>query len=174
MARIKITAKDAYLFPGGWSLKPDEMYLALRSVTYQKQFNLLEFGAGAGTGAMVTLLKKLKIPYRYVSYENNTAYVCADKTVETVFWKDFPTVLVPGIFDLIIIDGPQGKIRCDWYPLLKGHTRSGTILVVDDYRHFPQFETVLNANMSHTIIKEFGPELTRTKKMLTWLVTRIN
>jgi len=171
--RLKIRYSDCGIFPGGWSVRPDEMHFTLRSVRYSATLNILEFGAGAGTVALIRLLDKYRVPFKYVSYEDKLEYMCKDPRVQTILWTDFPTTTVDGIFDLIIIDGPAGLSRTKWYPLIKKNVKPGTIILVDDYRHFTEFETALNANFKYRAVLERTQPHIKGQPQITWLIARV-
>ena len=173
MGKIAVTAVQCNIFPGGWSIKPEQMFVALSNVEYGDRLRIIEFGAGAGTYALVELLNGLHIPYDYVSYETDASYVCKAKEVQTVLWKDFPTLLENGQYDLVIIDGPAGLDRVKWYPLLESHVHPGTILLVDDYRHFKEFDVALNNYFKHSVIAEDLQPSIPNAGQISWVVTRV-
>jgi hypothetical protein len=173
MGQINITEEQCKVFPGGWSIKPDQMYVALSNVTYTDKLNVLEFGSGTGTHCLAQLLTDLKIPFNYVAYENDPVYVCNRPDVRTVLWTKWPEQLEPEVYDLVIIDGPAGKNRIKWYPLIKQVTRSGTILMIDDFRHFSEFLLALNLNFKHKVIREVTKPVSPYGGQISWLVTAV-
>jgi hypothetical protein len=170
---LNIKPNECSAFPGGWSVNPEQMYLALKHLTYHKAINVLEMGSGEGTTALVALLDKKKVPYSYTAYENDKAYASKSNNVRTIMWSAFPNRVVPGIFDLIIIDGPHGVSRIKWYPLLRRNVRKGTIIVVDDYRHYAEFKVALDRNFRYKTIHEHVETYIKGAPYVTWIVIKI-
>lgn len=170
---LNIKSGECSAFPGGWSVNPEQMFLALKHLTYSKAVNVLEFGSGAGTDILVQLLHKKKVPYSYTAYENDKTYASKSNNVQTILWSSFPNRVVPGIFDLIIIDGPHGVSRARWYPMLRRSVRKGTIMVVDDFRHYAEFKTALDANFRYKTIHEHVETYVKGKPYVTWTVIKI-
>ena len=67
---------------------------------------------------------------------------------------------------MVIVDGPTGIDRRKWYPLLKKCTRKGTIVVIDDFRHFPEYEKALNILKGKKAILIKGARLLLEKEKL--------
>lgn len=170
---LRITEKDCENFPGRWSLNPEQVYTALSHVTYRRVLKILEFGSGKGTYVMARMLNRKGIRFKYVTYENDERFVCDHPKVQTVFWTDFPKKLVKGIYDLVIIDGPAGLTRTQWYPLLRSHVRQGTILLIDDFRHFKQFLKVLKRNFRYRLIHEVAEPKVPGRAQVTWRVVQV-
>ncbi len=166
--RVEVPLEQLRAFPGNWSLAPEEIYYALKHCTYKEKLRILEFGAGAGTKALVDVLKAHHIPFEYHSFENDPAYIQELAGVQfhpysltPVAWSKVkewvPEVkrvdlgLLP-VFDLILIDGPHGVSRAEWYAKFKPFTRPGTVLLIDDYHHYVEFEEALNANYTYDTV----------------------
>ena len=173
MSKLAITSKLCKQFPGGWSVKSDAMNVALWHTRYNRTLNILEFGAGAGTQVLVDILTRLNAAFNYVSYENKPEYVCTSPKVQTVMWDVCPTELVPGIFDFVIIDGPAGVTRTQWYPLLKTHVQQGTIILIDDFRHFKEFEIALNSAFHYRTLASRTDKKVAGITQITWLVVKV-
>ena len=173
MGKINITSEQCSVFPGGWSIKPDQMFTALSNVEYTDKLKILELGAGVGTNVLADLLTKLGVPFTYVSYENDPVYACTRPDVQTVMWTTWPTELVKDLYDLVIIDGPAGRQRVHWYPLIRDVVHPGTIILVDDYCHFAAFKLALNLNFKHHMICEKTQSRQPTGGQISWVVTRV-
>lgn len=171
MASIEINSEECSLFPGGWSMPPREMFDALKSVTYIDTFKVLEMGSGEGTRVLAILLRSKGIPNLYVTYEDNPRFLVKDPGVTTIMWSEFPKELYQEVFDLVIVDGPAGRIRKDWYPLLRDVVRPGTVLAIDDFGHYREFGEALDANFFYTTISEYEPF---ARKGVTWKVVVVN
>lgn len=142
----QITLEETQDFPGNWSLCPEEIYLALKYCEYDESLKILEFGAGEGTVQLAKLLTNKNIPFEYYSFESSRNFI---KQIENVFYylyalpplpyndlrEAVKQVEIPELptFDLVIVDGPHGVSRCEWYAKFKKYTRPGTVLLIDDF-----------------------------------------
>lgn len=171
MPSLDIQSEECSLFPGGWSMPPREMHDALKSVTYTDTLKILEMGSGEGTRVLAILLRSKGIPNLYVSYENDPRFLVKDPGVTTIMWSEFPKELYHDIFDLVIIDGPNGKIRKNWYPLLRSVVRPGTVIAIDDFGHYKEFGEALDKNFTYTTISEYEPQ---ARRGVTWKVVVVN
>ncbi len=170
---ISITLDETKNFPGDWSLLPEEIYLALKYTTYSDTLHILEFGAGSGTVELTKLLQKKQIAYNYHAFENDAHYATkldnvtyhlyqlpraitptyaewSEPIANIVFPVEFPT------FDLIIVDGPHGVARSEWYRKFKQYARPGTIILVDDFAHYTEFAQQLDEHFKYTTIIEYN------------------
>lgn len=164
-----ITINDFLHFPGEWSLSPYTIYLALKYCTYNEKINILEFGSGTGTECLIKFLTDKNISFNYTSVEHdkqfannsNVNYIFYNLKSADFFYDSSEDVKnvnldLKDIYDLIIIDGPHGISRKFWYEKIINNIKSGTIIVVDDYHHFKDFETELYKNFKFDIINEFS------------------
>ena len=74
------------------------------------------------------------------------------------------------IFDLILIDGPTGKSRMHWYGKIKHNVAKGTIVHIDDFDHFRQFEKQL---IKHHVYEELFRKERSKKGEKSWLTVEI-
>lgn len=149
------------------------MYRALGAVKYGARLKLLEFGAGAGTEALASLLQSKQVPFLYVSYENNPEYLSTREDVKAVYWKETPEHLYPERYDLILMDGPRGSktnTRMRWFPLLRPVVKKGTILVIDDFGHNPGYRSNLDQHFSYFTVAEKDPDAETGE---SWIVVEI-
>lgn len=145
---MQVTEADCADFPGGYSLCPKQVTNALNAVSYADELRILEFGCGRGTSALLDLLDRKGIGCRYVTYENDPRYLISRPSLEVIIWASLPTI-IPGQYDLIIIDGPNGVDRAKWYPLIRGCVVPGTILLIDDFDHYAEFGEALDATFEY-------------------------
>jgi hypothetical protein len=62
-------------------------------------------------------------------------------------------LIIPNkIYDIVLIDGPNGVNRSKWYSKIRNHIAYHTIMLIDDYNHYTEFETELNRNYNYTIL----------------------
>jgi len=169
---IKVLLEETQSFPGVWSLLPEEVYIALKYTKYDAVLNVLEFGSGTSTTELSKLFIKKNVPYEYHVFENDINYV---QEIEKVFFYlydlppsttcDYSTWINPiscielpsmPCFDLVIVDGPHGIARAQWYSKFKKYTRQGTIILVDDFHHYSDFGLELDRNFKYTTIIEYN------------------
>lgn len=157
--QLSVTDEDCAGFESGWSLHPAAMRRALSAVTYDQRLNVLEFGAGTSTDRLANLLETKDIPYRYVSYENDPSFASKHPKVETILYDTdagWPTVLIDGVFDFVMVDGPHGFGRVRWYPLLRSQVRRCTILLIDDFEHTVDFGRALDESFGYQEVDYYG------------------
>lgn len=173
MQKINLQIEDFSDFKGLWGLTPYEIFIALKNTTYKDKLNILEFGSGDGTTNLVNLLNKKLVPFNYISVENdknfatteNVNYIMYDLPIDVNSSYDEYLLdkvnlkLDDTIFDLVIVDGPHGVGRSRWYQKFKNNTREGTIILVDDFFHYTQFEDELNKNFKYDLINVFSSQL---------------
>lgn len=161
MNKIEIKYEDFINFKSGWSLHPVEAYIALKYTMFEKKLNILEFGSGDGTKCLAQLLNNKKIEFNYKSLEHDTKY-CNLKEVDYVVYNlnDINHITINDniIYDLIIVDGPHGSIRKIWYEKIKNSVRNGTIILVDDYHHYSEFEEELSKNYLYDTITIYNQD----------------
>ena len=172
LQQIEICLNDAQQFPGNWSLAPEEVFCALKYCTYENKLRILEFGAGESTVQLTRLLTKKGIPFEYHVFENDPDYVTHIENVTYHLydlpslpfhrcneWKDvvsrYDLPQLP-VFDLIIVDGPHGIARAQWYAKFKKYTKPGTVILIDDFHHFREFGMALDENYKYLTIVEYN------------------
>lgn len=146
------------------------MLVGLNEVSYRGKLQILELGAGEGTHRLVELLQGRKVPFEYTSYENDTRWICTRPEVYSVVWTTMPALLRPHIYDFVIVDGPKGAVRAKWYPLLKDCVRKGSVILIDDYGHHPEFRVALNETFQYKVVGEYLPE---ARSGETWKVVKV-
>lgn len=170
--KIDISLEDAKYFPGNFSLTPEEIYLALKHCSYREKFTILEFGAGESTVQLSKLLTQKHIPFEYHVFENDPLYIknIGDVHYHYYFlpsipfhrcseWNDVVArYTLPDLpnFDLVIVDGPHGVARSQWYSKFKKYTKPGTIILIDDFQHFKEFGEALDKNFTYSTVIEYN------------------
>ncbi|MFA5753892.1 MAG: hypothetical protein WC905_00840 [Patescibacteria group bacterium] len=141
-------------FNGGWSYETGSIHTALSHTTYtENTINVLEFGSGDSTRKMFNFLKDQILNVNYECYETDPKYV-TEVPCNTILYKHPSEVkLLDRIYDLILIDGPMGIDRKYWYEKIKPCCRPGTIILIDDWNHFAEFELELQKNLKYIVIE---------------------
>lgn len=168
-----INLEDVKDLPGNWSLAPEEAFLALKYCEYEDVMKVLEFGAGASTTELTKLFNLKNITYDYHVFEHNPNFFKAINNVFFYFYNLPPleygalspfirAVEMPElpIFDLVIVDGPHGVARSEWYAKFKKYTRQGTVILVDDFHHYNEFGVELDKHFVYTTIIEYNQSYT--------------
>jgi hypothetical protein len=172
LSLFNVGLEECQDFPSDFSLAPEEIYYSLKYATYKDTFQILEFGAGEGTVRLVELLQKQNIPYEYNTFENCLNFILNLPNVTFHYyplpdvewhhldqWRPFvQSVEMPDlpIADLVIVDGPHGRSRADWYTKFKHLTRPGTIILIDDFHHYEEFGDELDKNFVYETIIEYN------------------
>ena len=160
-----IILSDFTNFVGGWSLSPYSIYLSYKHSTNNGIFNILEFGSGDGTNKLVEYLIDKKIDFKYTSIEHDTDYAKTPNVDYIIYPLDYDytpsdiekiDLKLDRIFDLVIVDGPHGVGRAKWYSKFKDNIRKGTIVLIDDFHHYEEFEIELNKVFEYETINIFN------------------
>jgi hypothetical protein len=155
---------DIPIFNGGWSYTQKEMIELFKHIVYTNDFNILEFGSGDSTVKLYNHFKKYTNKLLYYCYESDPTYKNHIKNedmntllsdVNMVFYNDtdINSLSIPNIiFDLILIDGPNGDKRALWYSKIKNNVKEGTIILVDDFNHYLCFSEELDKNFDYELL----------------------
>lgn len=167
---------DFSKFDGGWSLSPYSIYLALKHLNFEgNSIKILEFGSGEGTKNLVDVLKNKSIDFEYVSVEHDVSFA-KSKDVEYIMYN-IPTNYTPNhidlvelnldkTFDLVIVDGPHGVGRANWYKKILNNVKNNTIILIDDFHHYKEFDDELNRVFVFDTINVFNIDKRFTKQIV--------
>lgn len=154
---MTVTLEELKHFPSGWSLTPYTVYLTLKNCTFDSTLKILEFGSGVATHMLADYLSSKNIPTKYTSYETDSSYA-GHPNVNYEFYSPAMQLMKDDneIYDIVIVDGPNGVTRRDWYHQFKKNVRSGTIILIDDFHHYSEFAVALDENFVYETINEFN------------------
>ena len=83
-------------------------------------------------------------------------------------------------YDFILIDGPTGVSRKYWYSKITNNVKSGTIILIDDWCHYQEFEDALvndfGSKIKYEIIetrKEYDPKADAHLGYKSWKIVKI-
>ncbi len=142
-------------FVGGWSYTPAEMTALWAHVRPKPVFKVLEFGCGNSTVKMYEYLAARCGKVVYDAYETAAEYA-VEHPVIRVHMYDADHIhavrLEPEVYDLILVDGPTGHARCQWFSKLRSHVGPDTVLLVDDFNHYACFGAELDRNFTYTTL----------------------
>jgi hypothetical protein len=170
--KIEIKLSETKNFSGGFSLAPEEAYIALKHATYRDKFRILEFGSGESTILFTKILKEKNISFEYHVFENDPNYIYE---IENVIYHHYDLPNFPfsrcnewsfyvekyelpnlPVFDLVIVDGPHGVGRAKWYEKFKKYTKPKTVILIDDFHHYIEFKNSLDENFLYDTIIEYN------------------
>jgi len=142
---------------GGWSYCDKQIEEITPYLSGGKDIKILELGSGDSTSKLYNYYSSLYENVVFHTYENNHSYLCRDERVSPHLYDTVITCDLPKeIFDLILIDGPNGESRKDWYSKLRNNSRVGTIIHMDDVYHFNSFIEELDKYFEYEILADFG------------------
>jgi hypothetical protein len=146
---------DVMQFVGGWSYTQNEIRDFLKHITSRETYNVLEFGSGNSTRILYDILERYCQTITYDTYETDETYRVVHKNVNTILYdsNQIDQLIIPNkIYDIILIDGPNGVLRSKWYSKIRNHVAYHTIMLIDDYNHYTEFEAELNKNYSYIVL----------------------
>jgi hypothetical protein len=171
---VLITSEDISSFDGGWSYSKKEMSEFLKFIQISDSYKILEFGAGKSTRILYDLIERACYNIEYDTYEHDEKYKVVHKNVNTIMYKvdEMDNICTPDKkYDIIIIDGPHGLLRTKWYNKIKKNIKHDTILLIDDYNHYNEYQEELNKNFKYTILSRsdipFSPNGEHSWRILT-------
>lgn len=150
-----INENDYLQFQGGWSYTPLEMKTFLSFIQPKPSYKILEFGSGSSTQILYDIIERFCEAIEYDTYETDEAYKVVHKNVNSIMYNinEIDDVSTPDKeYDIIIVDGPTGVNRYKWYEKIRNNVKYDTIILIDDYNHYKEFENALNANFKYRIL----------------------
>lgn len=157
-------------FCGGWSYTQKEMDELFKYT--RPNMNILEFGAGDSTRKIFNLLK----PSSYYVYETDPLYVPDMKDITVVLYDpgDIENLEISHgvVFDLVLIDGPNGEKRKHWFSKIRSCVKPGTIILVDDFNHYESFGEELDKHFDYELLS-FSDEPFKPYGEHSWKIVRV-
>ena len=146
---------DIPIFAGGWSYTQKEMTELFKHIVYTSNYAILEFGSGASTYILHAHFKKHVENLLFDSYESDRHFYNNTTDVNLIMYdaNDIANTRIRDKqYDLILIDGPNGNKRSQWYSKIRHNVKPGTILLVDDFNHFACFSEELDRNFNYEVL----------------------
>ncbi len=173
---------DFLVFNGGWSYMQEEIYNAVCILPTQEKINILEFGCGDSSIKLFNILNK-KYAVTYRAYESNSNFIINHPYIECILYKESEIEQLQignEKYDFILIDGPNGVNRKFWYSKIINNVKSGTIILIDDWCHYEEFENALvndfGCKIKYEIIetrKEFDPNSDPHLGYKSWKIVKV-
>jgi|APGre2960657444_1045066.scaffolds.fasta_scaffold85686_1 hypothetical protein len=144
---------DFSVFKGGWSYMAQEMQNAVSLLPQQKNLSVLEFGSGDSSIKLFNLLSK-KYKVDYTSFESNKDFYINHTEINCLIYDETQIEKLNihnNKYDFILIDGPNGVLRKHWYSKITQNVKKDTIILIDDWCHYEEFE--------QSLINDFGSKI---------------
>lgn len=156
---------------GGWAYCSEQILQFIPDLEKVDKLKIMEFGAGDSSIKIYEHFKQLYKNVSYLCYETSTQWAPNHPNIEVVMYREVPSVkLRDQKYDLILVDGPTGVTRKFWYQKLKKVIKSGTIIHIDDYDHYREFEEELIKNIQY---KELYRKSRKFKGEKSWLTVKV-
>ena len=173
---------DFSVFEGGWSYMAEEMSNAVSLLPDQDSLNVIEFGCGDSSIKLFDLLSN-KWEVRYKALESNSNYFINHIGIHCFLYDEnnIENLKIGNEkYDFILIDGPNGVLRKHWYSKITNNVKSGTIILIDDWCHYQEFEDALvndfGSKIKYETIetrKEFDPNSAPHLGYKSWKIVKV-
>lgn len=138
---------------GGWSYCDRQIQECVSYLNTSGSIKVLELGSGDST---IKLYNYLSTKYEEVilhTFDTDQRYLCKDPKVIPHYYISVESCELPEeVFDLILVDGPNGEARKFWYSKLKDKCRVGSIIHIDDDCHYASFMEEVNSNFEYELL----------------------
>tara|TARA_R110000744_G_scaffold338824_1_gene444050 strand:- start:1255 stop:1752 length:498 start_codon:yes stop_codon:yes gene_type:complete len=162
--------KPLYL-KGGWAYCSDQITQFIPDLTKTKKLNVIEFGAGDSSIKIYEHINQIYDDISYLCYETSNYWAPNHLNVEVIMYQEVTDVVLrEQKYDLVLVDGPTGITRKFWYEKLKNIVKPGTIIHIDDYDHYTEFEEELIKNLKY---EELYRKSRKVKGEKSWLTVKI-
>ena len=151
-------------FNGGWSYTNLEMSELCKNIVLDKEceYNILEFGGGDSSKKIYNLFESNVKKVNYYIIESNELYLPDNKdNIFNIFLyneNDIENIQLRNYihndmkFDLLLVDGPNGEKRKEWYNKFKNFVKIGSIILIDDFNHYMSFGEELDKNYEYELL----------------------
>lgn len=137
---------------GGWSYSTKQIINLIPHLP-SGRLKVLELGSGDSTGKICDYFISTHSDITFYSYETSKNYLSNHPKVIGKLYESVESCILPEeVFDLILVDGPTGEVRKEWYAKLKSVSKIGTIIHIDDFCHYESFRTNLDSNFQYEIL----------------------
>lgn len=173
---------DFSIFKGGWSYMAEEIKNAVLLLPKQDKIKVMEFGCGDSSIKLFDLLNE-KWQVEYVAYESNEQYKIKHGKINCIIYDEnniSNLKIGEEKYDFILIDGPNGVLRKYWYAKIVDNVKKGTIILIDDWCHYEEFENALihdfGSKIKYEIIetrKEYDPNSDPHLGYKSWKIIKV-
>jgi hypothetical protein len=138
---------------GGWSYCDQQIQDCVSYLNDSSGIKVLELGSGDSTIKLYNFLRTKYDEVIFHTFDTNQSYLCKDPRVIPHLYADVQSCDLPiEVFDLILVDGPNGETRKLWYSKLKDCCRVGSIIHIDDDCHYASFMEEVNTNFEYELL----------------------
>lgn len=173
---------DFSVFKGGWSYMAQEMQNAVSLLPQQKNLSVLEFGSGDSSIKLFNLLSK-KYKVDYTTFESNKDFYINHTEINCLIYDEIQIEKLNihnNKYDFILIDGPNGVLRKHWYSKITQNVKKDTIILIDDWCHYDEFEQALindfGSKIKYEVIetrKEYDPNSAPHLGYKSWKIIKV-
>ena len=151
------------IFNGGWSytnLEMKNLFYHIDITEKKDNYNIIEFGGGDSSEKLYGLFKNV-LNLQYYIIESNSLYLPnnTNNKYKIILYNEndikninLNILIEPILFDLILIDGPNGDARKFWYNKIKNFVKIGSIILIDDFNHYESFGEELDKNYEYELL----------------------
>lgn len=174
---------DFSVFKGGWSYMVEEIKNAVSLLPQQETLSVLEFGCGDSSIKLFDLLSKKWNNVEYKAFESNHNFYINHIGIHCFMYNenDIQNLNIGNKkYDFILIDGPNGVLRKYWYSKITNNVKIGTIILIDDWCHYEEFENALindfGSKIKYQIIetrKEYDPNSAPHLGYKSWKIIKV-
>ena len=155
----------------GWSYCSEQILQFENNLNKTDFLEIIEFGAGDSSIKIYDYFCQKYKNIVYTCYENDNRWMFKHDKIKLILYDFVENVnLENKKYDLILVDGPTGVSRKFWYKKIKNIVKSGSILHIDDYDHYQEFEQELKNNL---IYKELYRQSRSKVGEKSWLTVEI-
>lgn len=138
---------------GGYSYCDDQIQKIIPHLDVSGSIKVLELGSGDSTVKLYDFLITMYKEVIFYTYDTDDKYLCKDSRVISQLYQRVELCELPNeVFDLILIDGPNGETRKYWYSKLKDKCRVGSIIHIDDDCHYASFMEEVDNNFEYELL----------------------
>lgn len=142
---------------GGWSYCDQQIVEITPFLEKDKSIKILELGSGDSTVKLYDYYNTLYEGVVFHTFENNRKYLCNHEDIQSHLYDSVQNCDLPEeVFDLVLVDGPFGESRKDWYSKLGKVSKVGTVIHIDDVYHFDSFLEELDRYFEYETLFDFG------------------
>jgi hypothetical protein len=162
---------DGLHLKGGWAYCSEQILQFVPDLPKGEKINIIEFGAGDSSIKIYEYINTIYKEISYLCYETSSKWAPKHSGIEVIMYREVSSVqLRDQKYDLVLVDGPTGVTRKLWYKKLKSVVKKGTIVHIDDYDHYKEFEQELKNNLSY---EELYRKSRKVKGEKSWLTVKI-
>jgi len=162
---------ERLILKSGWAYCSEQILQFMPDLLKGEKINIIEFGAGDSSIKIYEYMNQMYNHVSYLCYETSLKWVPNHPDIEAIIYNNVAEVSLRNQkYDLVLIDGPTGVTRKFWYEKLYNIVEPGTVVHIDDYDHYKEFEEELTKNLKY---EELYRRSRKFKGEKSWLTVKI-